>query len=145
MYESASATEDAFYRAFSMGDLEEMMEIWSPNSGVVCIHPSGPRLEGVEDIRKGWELIFEHRLERLFRICSRRVVGSGYHKIHLVEENITIVGTSLVAPPILTTNVYEYQSDRWYMVLHHASTSPVALSKKDEASPKFPQNPVLLH
>jgi len=145
MYDSPGETEDAFYHAFGTGNLEAMMRVWSESPQVVCIHPDGPRLEGAKNVRKGWELILENPMSRSFQICSRRVVGSGDYRIHLVEENITIVGTSLISPPILATNVYQHQNDRWYMVLHHASASPVAPSNQDERRPKFPLSPFPLH
>lgn len=116
--------ENAFYDAFCAGDIESMMRVWAVSFDVACVHPSGPRLEGIPEIRKSWELIFKNGVQREFNLRALRVVGSDDCHIHLVEENITVAGTSLVSPPVLATNVYQQLEDGWHMVLHHASVSP---------------------
>ena len=136
--------ENAFYDAFRAGDIEAMMRVWTVSFDVACVHPSGPRLEGGPDIRKSWELIFEDGLQREFKLRSRRVVGSEDCRIHLVEENITVAGTSLVSPPVLATNVYQQLQDGWYMVLHHASVSPIALPDANELAEEN-EHPPMLH
>ena len=137
--------ENAFYDAFCAGDIEAMMRVWAVSFDVACVHPSGPRLEGVPDIRKSWELIFKDGVQREFALRCRRIVGSDDCRVHLVEENITVSGTSLVSPPVLATNVYQQLRDGWYMVLHHASVSPIALPDDDQEPDEAAQNPPILH
>lgn len=132
MYNSSLDAEAAFYEAFAAADLEAMMRVWAISFDVACIHPSGPRLEGVPEIRKSWELIFRERVRRRFTLRGRRVVGSDDFRIHLLEENIAVPGTALVSPPVLATNVYQRLADGWYMVLHHASVAPAALPAEEE-------------
>lgn len=132
MYDSSLDAEAAFYEAFAAGDLEAMMRVWAVSFDVACIHPSGPRLEGVPEIRRSWELIFRERVRRRFTLRGRRVVGSDDFRIHLLEENIAVPGTALVSPPVLATNVYQRLADGWYMVLHHASVAPAALPVEEE-------------
>ena len=135
--------ENAFYDAFCAGDIEAMMRVWAVSFDVACVHPSGPRLEGVPDIRKSWELIFKDGVQREFNLRSRRIIGSDGCRIHLVEENITVAGTSLVSPPVLATNVYQQLQDGWYMVLHHASVSPIALPDDAELAEENEHSPML--
>jgi ketosteroid isomerase-like protein len=145
MFDSSIEAENAFYDAFSAGDLEAMMRVWAVSFDVVCVYPSGPRLEGVVEIRNSWELIFKERIEREFDLRCRRIVGSDEYRIHLLEENISVLGTSLVSPPVLATNVYQHMQDGWYMVLHHASVSPIALPPEDEAPDEDADEPPMLH
>ena len=145
VYRSSLEAEDAFYDAFRVGDIEAMMRVWAVTFDIVCIHPSGPRLEGVPEIRKSWDLIFKDDVQRDFRLRCRRVVASNDCRIHLIEENITVAGTSLVSPPILATNIYQQLQDGWYMVLHHASVSPLATPDIDEAPAEDDETPPMLH
>lgn len=150
MFDSSLEAETAFYDAFADGDLEAMMRVWAVSFDVACIHPSGPRLEGVPEIRRSWEHIFRERVRREFTLRARRVVGNDDFRIHLLEENIAVPGTALVSPPVLATNVYQRMADGWYMVLHHASVAPAPLPAEaaDEPARQEPDpsgDPPLLH
>jgi ketosteroid isomerase-like protein len=145
VYGSSTTAEDAFYDAFRAGDVEAMMRVWAASVDVACVHPSGPRLESVPDIRRSWELIFQDGVQREFDLRCRRIVGTDAFRIHLVEENITVAGTSLVSPPVLATNVYQQLRDGWYMVLHHASVSPFALPDEGEERSEAIENTPMLH
>lgn len=128
-FTSSEAAEEAFYAAFTAGDLEAMMAVWAPSPDIVCIHPGGPRLCGVEEIRRSWALILDPRQQRrAFNLRGLRVIGDAGQRVHLLEENIRIPDTSFVAPPVLATNVYRRDDDGWRMVLHHASVAPVPLA-----------------
>jgi ketosteroid isomerase-like protein len=131
-FASSVEAEAAFYAAFSAADVDAMMRVWAARLDVVCVHPSGPRLEGLPDIRRSWELIFHDRMPRRFELRGRRILGDGDVRIHLVEENISVPGTSYVAPPVLATNVYQRLNGGWLMVLHHGSVAPAALADPDE-------------
>ena len=53
-YTSAAAAEAAFYEALTHSDLDAMMSVWSDEQEVVCIHPGGPRIVGLESVREVW-------------------------------------------------------------------------------------------
>ena len=56
-FETAESVEDAFYAALRKGDLTALMEIWADDDDVVCIHPGGDRIEGLDAVRASWERI----------------------------------------------------------------------------------------
>ena len=127
MFSTSDDAEDAFYAAFSAGRMDDMMRVWATDTEVVCIHPGGSRLTGIEEIRHSWAEIFTDSLPRAFTLRGRIMVGDSAQRIHILEENISVPGTNFMAPPVLATNVYRRLSRGWRMVLHHASVSPQAL------------------
>ena len=129
MYASSEDAEEAFYLAFSNGDLDAMMQVWSPTGEIICIHPGGSRLAGIDAIRQSWEMLFrDSNMRRAFNLRGRIVVGSAELRMHQLEENIRLPGTHFIAPPVLATNVYQRQRHGWYMILHHAGVAPTALA-----------------
>jgi len=52
---SADEIEAAFYEALQKGDIDRLMACWSDDEEVVCVHPGGPRLVGLENIRQSFE------------------------------------------------------------------------------------------
>ena len=128
MFDSSDQAEEAFYEAFSRGELADMMRVWATSADIVCVHPGGPRLTGVEEIRRSWAQIFHGGMPRSFTLRGCHILASGEQRIHLLEENISVPGTNFVSPPVLATNVYRRQAQGWRMILHHASVAPSALS-----------------
>lgn len=141
MFASSIAAEDAFYEAFSNADLEAMMRVWAYSFDVACIHPSGPRLEGIPAIRRSWQEIFAGGVPRGIELRGRIVVGSDDFRIHMLEENLSAPGTGFTAPPVLATNVYQRLADGWYIVLHHAGVAPQSLPEDidDDGSAEPPR------
>lgn len=127
MFSTSEQAEDAFYAAFSAARMDDMMRVWATDTEVVCIHPGGPRLTGVLEIRHSWAQIFTDSLPRAFTLRGRIVVGDGDQRVHILEENISVPGTRFIAPPVLATNVYRRRLGSWRMVLHHASVAPHTL------------------
>ena len=134
LFESPTEAEEAFYDAFSSADADAMMRVWAHSVDVVCIHPSGPRLEGILEIRRSWKLIFEDRVRRQFTLRSRRIIGSDDIRVHLLEESIAVPGAVLASAPVMATNIYQRLQDGWYMVLHHASLAPAGVPYDIEES-----------
>lgn len=135
MFASSLEAEAAFYDAFGAGDVDAMMQVWAVSFDIICIHPSGPRLEGLEPIRRSWQAIFAESMPRSFDLRGRVVIGSDEVRIHTLEENITVPGTAFVAPPVLATNVYQRLRDGWRMIVHHASVAPSAVgAAQDEGT-----------
>lgn len=143
MFASALAAETAFYAAFSNADVEQMMTVWARGCEVVCIHPSGPRLATLDEIRQSWALILQEQVLRRFELRGRLVLGDGEFCAHTVEENITVPGTSYVAPPVLATNIYQRLNDGWYMIMHHGSVAPAPLVERENLAES--PAPRLLH
>ncbi|MEQ8233283.1 MAG: nuclear transport factor 2 family protein [Gammaproteobacteria bacterium] len=143
MFDTSLAAEAAFYEAFGSGDVEAMMRVWAAGADIVCIHPSGPRLEGAAAIRASWQHILAEHMVRSFDLRGRLVSGTGDLRVHLLEECISVPGTRFVAPPVLATNIYRRLGDGWYMVLHHASVAPQAIpSGRDGPRREAPGGPL---
>lgn len=126
MFTSSLEAEEAFYGAFSAGDLDAMMDVWARGVALCCIHPQGPRLTTPESIRESWALILGQPVMRSFELRRREVSGTGDFRVHQLEEHISVPGTRFVAPPVLATNIYQRLDGSWRMITHHGSVAPAA-------------------
>ena len=126
--------ESAFYEALEKRDLEAMMEVWSEDEELVCIHPGAVRLTGYEAIRESWQRIFQSGQRLKIRLTTLIQVTSGMIAIHSLHENLSAPeerasGTSVA------TNIYIRAAHGWRMIVHHAS--PAALAPEPaSATPK---------
>src|SRR5256884_9710460 len=57
-FPTAQDAENAFYEALERCDLDGMMAVWAEDEDIVCIHPTGARLTGQDEVRSGWARIF---------------------------------------------------------------------------------------
>lgn len=121
------AAETAFYAAFENADLQKMMEIWATSEEIACIHPMGPCLHGRSIIEQSWQAVFNEGSKMQFSLTKIQNTLSGNIAVHMLYENISLRDnrTRLNATPLVTTNIYQLIDGSWYMVLHHASLSPL--------------------
>ena len=118
--------EAAFYEALERCDLDAMMEAWSDDEEVSCIHPGGERLCGFEQVRENWSQIFKSGQRLQVHLSDQVIVTGMMFSVHRLHENILVQagegrGSRSV---IVTTNVYVRSSNGWRMVLHHGSPAP---------------------
>ena len=118
-FSSSELVENAFYLAFEQCDIEMMMSVWSRDQDISCIHPGGPRLEGLDNIQDSWEQIFSHEQGITFELKHKKVFVEDNIAIHRVIEAISLNGK--LSSEIVATNVYCKTNDGWHMILHHAS------------------------
>ena len=118
-FSSSDHAENAFYLAFEKCDIEMMMSVWSKDSDITCIHPGGPRLEGLDNIRESWEQIFSHEQGITFELKHKKILVEKDIAIHRVIEAISLDGK--LSSEIVATNVYCKTNTGWHMILHHAS------------------------
>lgn len=144
MFASSEEAEAAFYEAFSNSDLEAMMLVWAPSDEVICVHPSGPRLEGIDAVRESWAMIFSELIVRSFDLRGLMITGSDTFRLHHLEENITVPGTSFLAPPVLAANAYQRFEHGWRMIAHHACVAPTSLGDEENVEPPE-RKPNVLH
>lgn len=121
MFPSPQDAEAAFYEAFERADLSAMMAVWAEDEDIVCIHPGGPRLAGMEQIRDGWRRIFANGPSLRFQLSGQQIVRDTLLAVHSVHENVTGRGERSARPPIIATNIYLLTERGWRMVMHHAS------------------------
>ena len=133
IYSSPQDAEEAFYTALQRADLDAMMEVWSADEEVSCIHPNGARIVGYEQVRENWAQIFGSG-QRLQVHLSEQVVVSGVmFTLHSLQENIRVLsgpneGSSNL---VIATNAYLRSAGGWRMVLHHASHAPAQVVRRD--------------
>ena len=118
---SADEIETAFYQALQAGDLDRLMACWSDDEEIVCVHPGGPRIVGVQAIRATFEAIFSNGNIRAWPEQVRRVdaLASAVHNVLERVEVMTDSGPTNAF--VLATNVYHKTAQGWRMVAHHAS------------------------
>ena len=135
-YKTSELAEEAFYAAFQNSDIDLMMAVWAENDNACCIHPGGPRLEGLETIRDSWQQIFSNEGNLSFEIQQKKIEVQEDIVIHHVVEMISVDGT--MQSEILATNVYVNTEFGWKMILHHAS--PELQSKLEHPEFDDPDN-----
>ena len=126
LFPTAQDAEAAFYDAFTKGDLEAMMGVWADDDDIYCVHPQGPRLVGVEQVRESWRQIFASGQQLTFELRSQHHVTGMMMSVHSVYEQIGVVGDPRAAQTMIATNVYLRTERGWRMVAHHASPAPVS-------------------
>lgn len=127
--------EAAFYDAFESGDLETMMSVWAEDEDIVCVHPSGPRLVGADQVRESWRQIFASGQQMRFHIKEQQILRGMLLSIHSVLEHIVIAGESRPRNPIIATNIYLLTDKGWRMLAHHASPAPAREAATVEVRP----------
>lgn len=122
----------AFYKAFSHKSFAEMEQLWLPDAGVICIHPSHSPLVGVNAVLKSWKHMFESTngsFQRNWMEPSKlKIFVKGTTAIITCDEDVYcrrfIRGkkrqTELVNK-LTATNIFRKVQGRWYMIHHHAS------------------------
>ena len=126
LFTTARDAEAAFYEALEKSDLEAMMAVWSDDDDIVCVHPGGMRLAGVEQVRESWRQIFAAGNGLRFRLRHLRAIDGMTLAVHSVYEQVTVAGETRPAQPVVATNVYQRTENGWRMVAHHASPAPAS-------------------
>ena len=130
-YESPQAAETAFYDALERRDLDAMIRVWDHEVEVSCIHPGGPRIDGIDRVLESWRAIFEGdqrlRLEREGAVLTAGtdVAVCCLHEVIHFGERFELQGT------VVATNVYRRTGQGWKMIIHHASPDPDGVSRPE--------------
>ena len=122
--------------ALQKGDIDKLMACWSDDDDVVCVHPGGPRLVGIDNIRQSFENMFSNGVIDAHPEHVRKVetVTSAMH--NLVERIELNMPQAPATAFVLTTNVYVRTAQGWRMVAHHASPgTPQEIHARSDALP----------
>lgn len=139
IYTTAEAAEAAFYKALETADFTTMLSVWEHSPTVLCIHPLGTSLQGIEQIRSSWQNIL--RNNPALRVVCEPIQQRPEQAlaIHSVREHITVFGSN---PPLqqtmLATNIYRFDGQGWRMILHHSSPQPATPTGMPEATASRP-------
>jgi ketosteroid isomerase-like protein len=118
---SADDIEAAFYEALQTADLEKLMACWADEDEIVCVHPGGPRLVGVDAIRAAFEAIFSNGSIQAWPQGVRKIESLA-SSVHNVRERIDLMTEEGPREAfVVATNVYHKTAQGWRLVAHHAS------------------------
>lgn len=132
LFATPQDAEAAFYEAFVKNDLEAMMSVWSDEDEVYCVHPQGPRVAGVAQVRESWRRFFAGGRSMRFQVREQHLLQAMMVSVHSVYEHITTAGDDRARGCVLSTNIYMRTEQGWRMVVHHASPAPAI----EEAEPR---------
>jgi uncharacterized protein (TIGR02246 family) len=132
LFATPQDAEAAFYEAFMKHDLEAMMAVWADDDEVYCVHPRGPRISGVAQVRESWRQIFSSAQTVRFQVREQHLLQAMMVSVHNVYEQITMADESRTRGSIVATNIYMRTDHGWRMMAHHASPAPAI----EEAEPK---------
>ena len=137
IFPTAQDAENAFYEALERSDLEAMMQVWSEDEEIVCVHPAGRRLAGQEQVREEWRQMFAGGPGMRVQITQQVAVTGMMVAVHSVHETITVADEKRPRPPVIATNVYLRTAAGWRMIVHHASPAPGPAAEPPPAQPKI--------
>jgi uncharacterized protein (TIGR02246 family) len=129
IFPTAQDAENAFYEALERSDLEGMMQVWSEDEEIVCVHPAGQRLAGQEQVREAWRQMFAGGPGMRVQVTQQVAASGMMVAVHSVLETITVAGEKRPRPPVIATNVYLRTAAGWRMIVHHASPAPGAVAE----------------
>jgi ketosteroid isomerase-like protein len=124
LFATPQDAEAAFYEAFMKQDLEAMMAVWSDDDEVYCVHPRGPRVTGVAQVRESWRQIFASAQSVRFQVREQHLLQAMMVSVHSVYEHVSMGGETRARGCVLATNIYMRTERGWRMMVHHASPAP---------------------
>jgi len=135
LFSTPQDAEAAFYAALQSADLDAMMQVWSADEEVSCIHPGGSRLTGYAQVRENWAQIFKSGQRLQIHLSDQVMISGMAYALHSLHENVLILsGPGAAAGArsvVVTTNVYLRSAGGWRMVLHHASLAPAPVVRRE--------------
>lgn len=134
-FATSSDAENAFYAAFSGGNLEAMRQVWLEGDDTSCIHPMGDRLLGTHAILKSWETILRNTGNVIVELSDRVIHATDRFAVHTLVENIHSLEDPENIFRFVVTNIYQQTADGWKMILHHASPMPRDTSQEKKPNP----------
>ena len=142
IFPTAQDAENAFYEALEHADLEAMMSVWAEDEEIVCVHPTGPRLTGQDQVRESWRQIFAGGAGARVQVSLQSLTSGVMFAVHSVLESFAVEGEAQPAP-VVATNVYLRTPAGWRMLAHHASPAPQRA--RGQAQPAARETPKILH
>ncbi|NLR75323.1 MULTISPECIES: YybH family protein [Leeia] len=115
--------EDAFYHALEHRDLSALTALWADDERAYCILPLGQRLNGLQEIMTGWELLFGQSPDLHIHLHQRTMVQDGQLAVHSVVQLVQVMSQGEQRHWITATNVFLHTERGWRLLAHHASPS----------------------
>ena len=142
IFPTAQDAENAFYEALERCDLDGMMAVWAEDEDILCVHPTGGRLTGQDQVRESWAQMFAAGPRARLQVGQQVAISGMMLAVHSVFENFSLEGAAPADArplPIVATNVYLRTAAGWRMIVHHASPAPAqpAPVARRDAPPKM--------
>ena len=138
LFATPQEAEAAFYEAFVKRDLEGMMAVWADDDEVYCVHPRGPRVTGVAQVRESWRQVFAGTQDLRFHVREQHLLQAMMVSVHSVYEQISVGEDERTRASMVATNIYMRTERGWRMMAHHASPAP-------PVEPQQPRRVTTLH
>ena len=124
MFATPEEAELAFYDALERADLVRLMQVWSDDEEIICVHPGGLRMVGLHAVKESWQEILAQGALHI-RPAKLVTTQSMMSTVHSLIEQITVRSqTGTEVAHCYATNVYQKGPTGWRMVMHHASAAP---------------------
>ncbi|MDR3298548.1 MAG: nuclear transport factor 2 family protein [Candidatus Accumulibacter sp.] len=121
-YATAEDAEDAFYEAIAQANLDALMAVWADDEdNLVCIHPTGQRVDGHAAIRESWRAIFAGNPRFSMRLHSKTRWESAFISAHCVVETLYLQADRTAHGPMLSTHIFIRGVNGWRLVSRHSS------------------------
>lgn len=123
IFATAEDVENAFYDAIARADLDALMMTWADDEEIVCIHPTGQRLQGAAAIRESWRAIFTGNPRFTIRVTHGVRWRGMILTVHNVFETLYLGDEQTPQGPLLASNIFQRGAAGWRLVSHHASAA----------------------
>lgn len=119
---------EQFYAALNKmvkGNPQSLSDIWSHDSAVTTMHPSGGRQVGWKDVWETWDQTARVASEGQVKLQDQfiRVVGDVAYEIGVENAGFTLAGQK-VTDQVRVTNIYQKEDGTWKIIHHHSDISP---------------------
>ena len=115
-----------------------MMDVWSDDDEIFCIHPGGPRNVGQTAVRGAWEEIFGGPTRLKFQLEQQLFFVGASIAVQSVFEYLQVNDEPKLRGPAIATNIYTRTAGGWRVLAHHAAVAPTA-----QAAPAAPRSGTL--
>lgn len=107
---------EEFYAAFATGNTELMINLWSRQTDITCIHPGWSPLQGYDDVMESWRCILS---------STPPITGVSNARAYMYGDiGYVICREHLERGILIATNIFALEAKRWKLVHHQAGISP---------------------
>lgn len=121
-------TNNAFYDAFTRGDLGAIDALWARRAPVACVHPGWDALHGRDEVMASFRSIVAGGATRVR--CTR---PSAYV---LGESAYVVCGEDMGDAELVATNLFVREDGAWRLVFHQAGPVHRRIERKVVRAPR---------
>jgi len=108
---------EAFYAAFSSGDLLSMERVWASKHPISCLHPGWEPLLERADVMDSWASILSSGDTSTLRFVEP--------KARVLDTTAYVICHEIIGQSsLIATNIFVQEDAQWRMVHHQAGGSP---------------------